>query len=140
MNISEVENILKGKEIELRNLGINFFYNDYKETLNLSLQASSPDIPEPELKYSESFIFENDATLNEIFSKRNTSFINYLKNGLLKSSTHTDYIFSYSPEILNEWIQNKFSTLNIEPENAYFSVDKNNAEVLILSRIHISEP
>jgi len=131
MNRFEIERVLKEKVVDIRNLGINFSYNGKTENLHLGLQAASPDIPEPDLKYAESFIFDDDATFNNIFSKKNNSFTNYLKNKFFNNSTQIDFIFHYSEEILNEWLQNSFPSANIEPENAYFSLDPNNIKIMV---------
>src|SRR5680860_1910583 len=64
MNKFEIEQVLKEKVVDIRNLGINFSYNGRTKNLLLGLQAASPDIPEPDLKYAESSIFDNDATLS----------------------------------------------------------------------------
>lgn len=134
MERGEVKALLKEKEGEIREQGIEFSYNENAVIFPLSLQASSPDIPELNLKYAESFIFDHDDTLDKIFSRSHRSFLNYLRSKLLKNKRHElSFQFTYSPTVLNEWLNNTFTLANIEPQNAYFSLDNKNPENALIN-------
>lgn len=134
MERDEVKTLLKDKENEIRNSGIKFTYNENTVDYPLSLQASSPDIPDINLKYAESFVFEHDDTLDKIFSKEYRSFSNFLRNKLLKDKRNElSFQFTYSPNILTEWLNNTFTLANIEPQNAYFSLKKEGEQDILIN-------
>jgi vancomycin resistance protein YoaR len=134
MTRNEVEKILKGEEEKIRKSGIEFSYGDKIAFFPLSLKAASPDIPELSLRYADSFSFEHEETLNKLFTQENKSFIKYLKTQTLSDNKNKFYFsFSYSPQILREWITEVFPSANIEPENAYFSLEETNGEEKLTS-------
>lgn len=134
MNRFEVEKVLRDKEGEIREIGIEFEYGDKTITFPLSLQSSSPDIPEPNLKYAESFTFEHDKTIDNLFARKNNSFKNYLKNIIFKDRQREYKLYySYSPQILKEWIDASFPQAIIEPENAYFSLEKDGEDSVLIN-------
>lgn len=130
-NISEMTkldlaSLIESEESRIRRERLSFTYNDEIAYFPLSLQSGNPDIPSLDLKYSESIDFNTEENINSIFNKRNRSYLKFLLSKLNKSNKHNFYLnISYSPEILEEWLGSLFKNINIEPENAYFSLDSN---------------
>lgn len=127
MTRPELEQLIENEVAKIRSEGLQFSYNEEVKTLPLSLQTDNPDLPSLDLKYAESFDFHKKDNLNLIFDKKNRTFLNFLVTKLNKSYRNIFSIkFSYSPEILTEWLNENFVEANIEPENAYLSLDNNN--------------
>lgn len=133
LNQNEVKEILKEKEAEIRKEGLEFSYNNKLEVFPLSLQLSSPDIPDSNLQYADSFIFEIEKTNSEIFSKKNNSFIKYLLAKIQGQKNENYLFFSYQTDILDAWLKENFPQADIEPENAYFSVIEEKGELKLIN-------
>ncbi|MDI3496132.1 MAG: hypothetical protein PWQ35_153 [Patescibacteria group bacterium] len=124
LNINEVKVLLENEERYIREKGIIFSYNNESKTFPLSAVSTSPDIPE-NLLYVDSFVFDIETTINNAFSKKNRSFINYIKTYLIKNYINQTFLsFYYQDEIVLDWLDKNFPSLNIPAENAYFSLNE----------------
>ena len=124
MNRSNLAKLIESEEARIRSERLRFVYNGESVYFPLSLQSANPEIPSLDLKYSESINFNKEDNVNLIFKKENRTYLNFLRVILNKSSRNNFYLnISYSPEILEEWLKDSFEDVNIEPENAYFSLD-----------------
>lgn len=124
MTRSDLAKLIKTEEAKIRSEKLKFTYNGESAYFPLSLQSANPEIPSLDLKYSESINFNKEENVNLIFKKENRTYLNFLRTMLNKSHRNNFYLnISYSPEILEEWLKDSFEDVNIEPENAYFSLD-----------------
>lgn len=122
----DLATLIENEESKIRREKLGFTYNDEMAYFPLSLQSANPDIPSLDLKYSESIDFNKEDNINSIFNKKNRSYLKFLMSKLNKSKKQNFYLkIVYSPEILEEWLSSLFKNINIEPENAYFSLDEN---------------
>jgi vancomycin resistance protein YoaR len=119
-----VIDILKNKENYIRESGIEFTYGNETKVFPLNAASASPDIPES-LLYADSFNFNMDENLNNIFSKKNRSFLKYLQTKFNKNYKNQLYLsFNYQEDVVTNWLDKNFTNLNIKPENAYFSIEE----------------
>lgn len=122
---SEALETISLAETEFKLQGVEFKYGDKSVFFPLKAESLSPDIPESGLFYADSVYYNNEKTVDGLIADDWSDFTTYLINRVVKNKNKTAVLLvDYSPEILEKWLSESFTELNIPPEPAYFSWDK----------------
>ncbi len=132
---SETTAIINNEVKKIIDEGINFEYNGKIINFPLKAELLSADIPDINLKYADAITYNNQQTEAALFNKKGNEFFKYLFDIIAFKHTYNNRVayFSYSPEIIQEWLVNNFSELEIPPESAYFSLENNNSTKKIIN-------
>lgn len=131
---NEALEIIKNRQQELIDKGIEFKSGDKSIFFPLRVTQISPDIPGADFKYAESVVLNSEETVFNLFSSQKNNFFKYILSWF-NSKLKYEYPlkFTYSPQILEEWLLINFPELNIKSESAYFSLNIINNEINLIN-------
>lgn len=122
-NKQEVKNLLNEKELAIKKAGLIFKSGETTLTLPLFPVYLSSDIPDLSLKYEDSIYYDQEKTINNLFSSQKNSFLYYLYLKYFNKTNNNSVSFYYNLEIIIDWLKENFSDLILPPESAYFSIE-----------------